>query len=154
MTDPALDVEFVRVPEQRIASLTRRAAAWGSSSIGPVVGPMFPEVLALLGGAPTGPAVAVYREDADGVEIVAGFEVGDEVSIAPGLDVRVLPALDRAAVALHVGPMDTIDRSWTALMDAVRAAGAEPAPGGREVYLTPGDRPQSEWRTRLIQPLA
>ncbi|WP_158590005.1 GyrI-like domain-containing protein [Amnibacterium setariae] len=149
---PDIDLEIRRVPAQRVATLTRHAPGFGSQQIGPVVGPMFPEAAALLGDVPTGPAVALYRseETGDGVVVTAGFEVGDDVGPVPGLELHVLPELERAAVAEHHGAMDVIDRSWEALAAALRAL-AGPA---REVYLTPPDRPQEEWVTRLIQPVA
>jgi effector-binding domain-containing protein len=151
-----IDVDLRRVPAQRVATLTRRAPGFGSQQIGPVVGPMFPEAAALLGDVPTGPAVALYRseEGGDGVVVTAGFEIGDDVGPVPGLELHVLPELERAAVAEHRGAMDVIDRSWEALAAAVRARGETLAGPAREVYLTPPDRPQEEWVTRLIQPLA
>lgn len=160
MSDLATDIEFRAVPAQRVATITRTAAGYGSSSIGPVVGPIFPEVDALLtaAGVVSGPAVAVYGSDESGdgtgVLITAGFEVGDDVAAVPGLDVHVLPALAEAAIATHHGSMETIDRSWHALMDATRGRGAVLSDAAREVYLTPGDRPQSVWVTRLVQPVS
>lgn len=53
-----------------------------------------------------------------------------------------------------IGCFDTIDRSSHALMDAARRAGGVLSDACREVYPTPGDRPRSEWVTRLVQPLA
>jgi DNA-binding transcriptional MerR regulator/effector-binding domain-containing protein len=160
MSDLATDVVFQAVPAQRVATITRTAAGYGSRTIGPVVGPIFPEVEALLAaaGVATGPAVAVYDSDESGdgstVRVTAGFEIGAGVAEVPGLDIHVLPALDQAAIATHRGSMETIDRSWHALMDATRGRGAVLSDACREIYLTPGDRPQSEWVTQLVQPVA
>ena len=149
------EVEFRAVPAQRVATITRRAAAFGSEHIGPVVGPIFPEVEALLGavGVGVGPAVAVYAADGSEVLVTAGFEVPDDAPAVAGLDVHVLPELAQAAVATHRGSMATIDRSWAVVMDAARARGLVLAPASREIYLTPGDRPQEEWVTELVQPV-
>lgn len=153
-------VEFLAVPAQRVATLTRRAAGYGSANIGPVVGPMFPEVQARLdaAGVPVGPAVAVYDADEAGdgsaVLVTAGFEIPDDAPLVPELDVHVLPAIEEAAVATHHGSMATIDQSWMALVDQVKARGAVLSDACREIYLTPGDRPQAEWVTRLVQPIA
>src|SRR4051794_35999466 len=159
-SESVVDVEFRGVPAQRVATITRRAAGFGNQNIGPVVGPMFPEVMARLeaAGIANGPAVAVYTADesgdGSGVLVTAGFELEDHTTEVPGLDVHVLPALDRAAVATHHGAMDRIDVSWMALVDRVKASGAVLSDACREVYLTPGDRPQSEWVTLLVQPIS
>ncbi|MCU1474098.1 MerR family transcriptional regulator [Amnibacterium sp.] len=159
MSDPTTIVEFRSAPAQRVATLTRTAAGFGSSNIGPVVGPMFPEVQARLdaAGVAFGPAVAVYSADesgdGSGVLVTAGFEIGDAAPPVAGLDVHVLPAVE-AAITTHHGSMDTIDESWMALVDQVKARGAVLSDACREIYLTPGDRPQEEWVTRLVQPVA
>ena len=160
MSGSTIDVVFQAVPAARVATLTRRADGFGSEHIGPVVGPMFPEVAALLAAAdvPSGPAVALYSADEAGdgtsVLVTAGFEVGAAVESVQGLDVHVLPAVERAAVATHRGAMTTIDRSWMALADRVREEGMVPSDAAREIYLTPGDRPQEEWVTELVQAVA
>ena len=159
MSDLATDVVFQAVPARRVATIIRSAAGYGSRNIGPVVGPMFPEVEALLAarGVAPGAAVAVYDSDESGdgstVLVTAGFEVGPDVVAVPGLHMHDLPALEWAAIAVHHGPVDTIDRTWHALMEAVRAGGFVFSDAPREIYLTPGDRPQSEWVTQLVQPV-
>jgi effector-binding domain-containing protein len=151
---------FQSVPAQRVATLTRTAAGFGFEHIGPVVGPMFPDAAARLDSAGVrryGPAVAVYTADesgdGSGVLVTAGFVVEDDVAEVPGLDVHVLPAVPEAAVATHHGAVDRIGDSWEALAEAVQARGARFSDACREVYLTPGDRPQSEWVTELVQPI-
>jgi DNA-binding transcriptional MerR regulator/effector-binding domain-containing protein len=155
-----IPVEYRAIPAQHVATLTRRAAAFGPEAIGPVVGPMFPEAEALLGRAGVrvlGPAVAVYTADesgdGSGAVVTAGFVVEDDVVEVPGLDVHVLPAVPQAAVATHHGAVAGIADSWMALTDAVQASGLVLSDAAREVYLTPGDRPQTEWVTELVQPV-
>jgi DNA-binding transcriptional MerR regulator/effector-binding domain-containing protein len=155
-----IPVEYRRIPAQRVATLTRRAAAFGPEAIGPVVGPMFPEAEALLrhaGAEVRGPAIAVYSADesgdGSGAIVTAGFVVDDDVREVPGLTVHVLPEVPEAAVATHHGSVDGIADSWMALADAVQAHDAVPSDAARELYLTPGDRPQSEWVTELVQPV-
>jgi DNA-binding transcriptional MerR regulator/predicted transcriptional regulator YdeE len=160
MPDRTREIEFHRVPAQRVATITRAAAGYGNQNIGPVVGPIFPEVQARLeaAGAAIGPAIATYTADesgdGSGVLVTAGFELEDDTEAVDGLDVHVLPAVEQAAVVTHHGSMETIDQSWMALSDAIRARGAVLADAAREIYLTPGDRPQEEWVTRLVQPIA
>ena len=160
MSGSTVDIEFRSIPAQRVATLTRRAAGYGPQNIGPVVGPMFPEVGARLesAGISHGPGIAIYAADesgdGSGLLVTAGFAVGDDAVGLPGIDVHVLPALDQAAVATHRGAVDRIDESWMALVDRVKARGAVLSDVCREIYLTPGDRPQDEWVTELVQPIA
>lgn len=161
MSTTDLAVEYRAVPAERVATLTRRAAAFGPEAIGPVVGPMFPEAQALLdaAGVPVrGGAIAIYTADdsgdGGGAIVTAGFLIDDDVTAVPGLDVHVLPAVPEAAITTHRGPVDGIADSWMALADAVRARGALLSDAAREIYRTPGDRPQSEWVTELVQPIA
>ena len=158
--DTGITVHYESVPATRVATLTRRAPGFGNQNIGPVVGPMFPEAQALLDSAGVGirAAVALYTSDdsgdGSGAIVTAGFVIDDDSAEVPGLDVHVLPTVPRAAIATHRGPVDGIDQSWMALSDAIRARGDVPSDAAREVYLTPGDRPQSEWVTELVQPVA
>jgi len=160
VSEDTITVNYESVPAVRVATLTRRAPGFGNQNIGPVVGPMFPEAQALLNSAGVGirGAIALYTSDdsgdGSGAIVTAGFVIEDDSADVPGLDVHVLPAVPEAAITTHRGPMDGIDRSWMALMDAVRARGDVPSDAAREVYLTPGDRPQSEWVTELVQPIA
>ena len=160
VSEDTITVNYESVPAVRVATLTRRAPGFGNQNIGPVVGPMFPEAQALLDSAGVGirGAIALYTSDdsgdGSGAIVTAGFVIDDDGAEVPGLDVHVLPAVPEAAITTHRGPMDGIDRSWMALMDAVRARGDVPSDAAREVYLTPGDRPQSEWVTELVQPIA
>src|SRR5947209_4702315 len=73
--------------------------------------------------------------DGSGVLVTAGFELEDDATEVPGLDVHVLPAVEKAAVATHHGAMDRIDVSWMALVDRVKASGAVLSDACREVYL-------------------
>jgi effector-binding domain-containing protein len=61
-----------------------------------------------------------------------------------------------AAVCMHVGPYDTIGKTWEALMAWVSEQGRTPGGAGWESYLTdPGDEPDPEkWVTEVCMPLA
>ena len=156
MTEQSGEVGFEAVPAHRAAVLTRSAPGFGSELIGPVVGPMFPEVLALLtaAGVDSGPAIAVYAAHGPEVLVTAGFLVSDDVAGVAGVEIQVIEAAPRAAVLTHHGPVDGLDVAWTTLMAAIRAAGTEPIGSAREVYLTPPDVPEAQWVTRLVQPVA
>ncbi|WP_425954700.1 MerR family transcriptional regulator [Xylanimonas sp. McL0601] len=64
-----IDVQVRAVPAVHVATLTRPAPGFGPENIGPVVGPMFPEVGRLLeeAGVPiAGPPIADYTADEAG----------------------------------------------------------------------------------------
>ncbi|AYG02573.1 GyrI-like domain-containing protein [Gryllotalpicola protaetiae] len=157
-----ISVEVRAVEPQHVATVTRKASGFGPENIGPVIGPIFPAVGAAVeqaGLSPTdyGPAVALYAPDESGdgtgALVTAGFVIPDAVSEVPGVEVSTLPVLEQAAVTVHRGEMATIGESWDALVQWIQANGYELAGVCREVYWTPGFRPQSEWVTDLVQPV-
>ncbi|QDZ15111.1 MerR family transcriptional regulator [Humibacter ginsenosidimutans] len=156
----SISVDVRSVEPQRVATLTRRAPGYGSENVGPVIGPMYPETERMLDAAGItgyGPAVALYEADesgdGEGMFVIAGFVVPEDTREVPGLDVHEIAAVDLAAVTVHRGEVDGIDDSWMALTDWITQNGYELAGVCREVYWTPGDRPQSEWVTDLVQPV-
>lgn len=161
-TETTITVEVREIAPQRVATLTRKAPGFGPENIGPVVGPMFPEVGAALERAGLrpdgyGPAVALYASDESGdgtgALVTAGFVVPPGTADLAGVDVADLPGIGQAAVTVHRGEMSSIGESWEALVQWIHANGYELAGVCREVYWTPGDRPQSEWVTDLVQPV-
>ncbi|SHJ97008.1 DNA-binding transcriptional regulator, MerR family [Nocardiopsis flavescens] len=168
-TSDTIAAELRRVEPQRIAVLIRPAPGAGPENVGPVIGPMFPEAAGLLAAAGVGdhgPAIAFYTYDespgadgdpadpscGDGLTVTAGFVVPSRVREVPGLEVSDLPG-GEAAVTTHRGEVSGIGETWAALVDRVREQGMELAGVCREVYWTPGDRPQQEWVTDLVQPV-
>lgn len=155
-----IEVEVLPVAPQRVAYLTGIAGGWGNRHIGPVVGPLFGQLgrgLTAADISATGPGVAIYESletgDATAVHVTAAMVVDDSVGAHDGYRLTTLPGIESAAVAVHHGEVATLDQSWHALMDWVPANGYELTGICREVYLTPGDRPQAEWVTQLVQPI-
>jgi DNA-binding transcriptional MerR regulator/effector-binding domain-containing protein len=153
-------VEVGPVPVRRIAYLDGIAGGWGNRHIGPVVGPLFGQLdrgLDAAGITDAGPGIAIYEAqeagDATAVLVTAAMVVDDAVGPGAGYRLRTLPGIGCAVIAVHHGDLSTIDQSWHALMDWVPANGYEMTGICREVYLTPGDRPQAEWVTQLVQPV-
>lgn len=139
------------LPALRLAE--RSASVASQQEIGPVVGPLFDEVAGAI--QPTGQAVAWYDLSDESIGVHAGFEVGDEVTGAPGeVQVVTLPAVPRAAALVYHGGMEGIGDAWQALATYVADAGLVPNGPCREVYLaTPMDAPD-QWVTELQQPVA
>jgi len=155
-----ITAEVRSIEAQRVATLTRKAPGFGPANVSPVIGPMFPESADLIQAAGIqkfGPAVALYEADESGdgtgALVTAGFVVPDNTASIDGLDVGTLPGIAQAAVTVHRGEVAGIGESWNALIEWAREHGYELDGICREVYWTPGDRPQSEWVTDLIQPV-
>lgn len=155
-----IEVEVAPIAPQRVAYLEGIAGGWGNRHIGPVVGPLFGRLdreLSAAGITDAGPGVAIYEAletgDATTVRVTAALIVDDTIAATDGYRLKTLPGIDNAAIAVHHGPVDTIDQSWHALMDWVPGNHYEMTGICREIYLTPGDRPQAEWVTQLVQPV-
>ncbi|MHA7986726.1 MerR family transcriptional regulator [Rathayibacter sp. CAU 1779] len=159
-TSQTITADIRSIEPQRVATLSRKAPGFGPVNISPVVGPMFPESADLLTAAGIedfGPAIALYEADESGdgtgAIVTAGFIVPADTSSVDGLDVHTLPGIAQAAVTVHRGEVAGIGESWDALIAWARDNGYELDDVCREVYWTPGDRPQSEWVTDLVQPV-
>ncbi|NNC10810.1 MerR family transcriptional regulator [Planctomonas sp. JC2975] len=159
-TSQTITADIRSIEPQLVATLTRKAPGFGPVNISPVVGPMFPESAGLLAAAGVddfGPAIALYEADESGdgtgAIVTAGFVVPSDTAPVDGLDVHTLSGIAQAAVTVHRGEVALIGESWDALITWARDNGYELDGVCREVYWTPGDRPQSEWVTDLVQPV-
>ncbi|MBO0811183.1 MAG: MerR family transcriptional regulator [Microlunatus sp.] len=154
-----IDVDVQPIAAQRIAYLDASAAGWGNRNIGPVIGPLFGELDRALtaAGISGGPGVAIYEAEETGdetsVRVTAALVIDGRVGPGAGYKIKTLPPIGSAAIAVHRGEVATIDQSWHALMDWVTGNGYEMTGICREIYLTPGNRPQAEWVTQLVQPI-
>jgi effector-binding domain-containing protein len=160
MSSSAVFVEVRELEPQLVAYVTDHAEGFGSQNVGPVVGPLFDRLATALvraGIGELGPAIAVYTadepSDGGGVQVLAAFEVGASVSPTSEFETMTLPGIDQAAVVVHYGSMDEIERSWMALEEWIRSSDFEPSGVCREIYLTPASEPQENWVTELVQPI-
>jgi len=150
---PADDVVVKPVASARVARLTATAASYGPEDIGPVIQPLYPELIARIerAGVPiTGYGIATY-EPAEGEQVVV--HAGVTVSVAPSasydFEVVDLPALAEAATIVHRGPMDDVDATYQAVVMWVEANGYRQNGFAREVYLNYGDGDPADWITEL-----
>jgi DNA-binding transcriptional MerR regulator/effector-binding domain-containing protein len=136
------DVVLKEVAPVRVAELAATAAGYGPEHIGPVIQPLYPELIRRLDAAsvrPTGPAIAYYEPDAsesgDAITVHAGMPVA--AGPHPGYDFTVadLPALPSAATIVHHGPMDDVMHSLQILARWIEDNGYRPVGYHREVYL-------------------
>jgi DNA-binding transcriptional MerR regulator len=152
---PASDVQIKKVPAVRVAELTARAPDFGPESIGPVVGPLFCDLVGRISAAAvttTGAAVAYYDETPDGILVHAAIPVTAEPD---GNDFAILdlPGIEQAATILHHGSMDEVMPTGQALARWIDENGYRPLGLLREVYLEVPDD-QANWVTELQAPVA
>ncbi|WP_112263175.1 MerR family transcriptional regulator [Lentzea terrae] len=150
---PTDDVVVKPVPAVRVARLTATAASYGPEDIGPVIQPLYPELIARLERAEvpiTGYGIATY-EPADGDEVLVQAGLTVSVSPAASYDFEVvdLPALSEAATIVHRGTMDDVDVTYQAVAAWVEAHGYRQNGFAREVYLQYGEGDPADWVTEL-----
>ena len=104
-----------------------------------------------------GPPFAMYRGmPTDVVDVEAGFPVAASF---PGGDSGVtagsLPA-GRALEAMHVGPYETLPKTYEAIVAKMQAEGLTPGNAMWEYYLSdPAAEPDpAAWKTLIIWPVA
>ncbi len=152
-TMPADDVVVKPVPSARVARLSATAASYGPEDIGPVIQPLYPELLARVeraGVRITGYGIATYEPaEGDAVLVHAGVTVSAEPSDFHGFEVVDLPALPQAATIVHRGRMDDVDATYQAVATWIEANGYRQNGFAREVYLNYGDGDPADWVTEL-----
>ena len=105
-----------------------------------------------------GPPFALYHgRPTDVVDVEVGFPLAAPVSggadstVSPG----VLPS-GLAYEALHIGPYESLQQTYTAILARMRTDGVSPAEAMWEYYLTdPGAEPDpAKWQTLVVWPVA
>lgn len=103
-----------------------------------------------------GPPFGFYPEmPTETVTVEAGFPVSSPTEAHGDAHRIVLPG-GRAVQTTHVGPYDTMEKTYNDLQSWMADQGVEPAVGMWESYLSdPEVEPDpTTWRTRIIWPLA
>lgn len=146
-----------RLPAVHLAVVSGVSASFASADIGPVIQPLYPQLLDALNSAGVeiaGPSIAYYDDSADGgIGVHAGFPIDESVTQVSGLEVVDLPEINLAATAIHHGDMATVDVDTVApIFDWMRAHGFRTTGYSREHYL---DCPEdiSQWRTEMQFPI-
>lgn len=104
----------------------------------------------------TGPPFGFYPEmPTETVAVEAGFPVSAQAKSYGTAHRLVLPG-GRAVQAMHVGPYDTMERTYGVLQSWMAEHGLLPAAGVWECYLSdPGSEPdQAKWRTKIVWPVS
>ncbi len=154
---PTDEIVIKRIPAVRVAELTGIAESFEPTSIGPVIGPLYDELMYQLhkaGIAPAGPGIAYYENRASGDVLVhAGVPVDVEPVAGHSFSIVDLPALERAATIVHRGNMDGVMAAVQTLAQWIDANGFRSAGYNREVYLE-FSQDRDAWVTELQEPLA
>lgn len=103
-----------------------------------------------------GPPFAFYPEaPTETVAVEVGFPVSAPARARGNAHPFVLPG-GRAVQAVHIGPYDTMEKTYTELRAWMAQHGLEPAVGMWECYLSDPqvERDPATWRTRIVWPLA
>ena len=92
---------------------------------------------------------------ADVVEVAAGFRVSAAAEPAGDVVPLELPA-GRCVTTVHVGPYESMDKTYEEMRGWMAAHGLTPAAHLWEVYLSdPGAEPDpSTWRTQIVWPVS
>lgn len=103
----------------------------------------------------SGPPFALYRgTPTQTVDVEAGFPIRGTLADTDTVVTGALPEAE-AFEAVHVGPYDTLERTYTAVQDRIRAAGRTPSDTMWEYYLNgPSTEPDPlKWQTRIVWPV-
>jgi AraC family transcriptional regulator len=127
-------------------------------AIGEVIGPLYGELFGWLGAKGIPPSGAPWTRylgmGSDDVEM----EVAAPVAVMPGPAGRIVVG-EMASCdylrTLHIGPYETIDAAYNAIVEAMHDRGLMPSGATWEVYLTdPGNEPDpSKWQTMVYCPV-
>lgn len=110
--------------------------------------------LASRGVQPSGmPFTMYYNMDMSALDVEMGLPVAQPLEGQGRIEPGTLPG-GRAAVALHVGPYESLDQTYEKLTDYVKREGLETEPYMYESYLNdPGEVPPEELKTEVVFPL-
>lgn len=129
----SIEVELKPVPSRLVAQLNAVAESWAPEDIGPVIQPLYPELIARLeqaGVAIAGPSTAWYEDTDHGRILVhATLMIGERPNADPaplGFEVVELPAIQLVASTIHRGTMDNCDDTYQALLTWIDEHGYRP----------------------------
>jgi len=154
MSDSGPHPRKVHLAEQPVAVVRERVRM---DALTDFFGRAFGTVMAAAqkqGAAPAGPPFALYRGiPGETVDVEAGFPMAGSFRDADGVAAGTLPETD-ALEAVHVGPYDTLENTYNAVLGQMQAEGLTPADTMWEYYLSdPETEPDPEkWQTRVIWP--
>lgn len=103
-----------------------------------------------------GPPFALYRgTPTQTVDVEAGFPIIGTFNSTEGVVASTLPEA-QAVEAIHVGPYDTLEKTYGVIQQLMKTQGLSPSETMWEYYLNgPETEPDpSKWETQVIWPVA
>jgi effector-binding domain-containing protein len=151
-------ISLAEVPAQQVAVVRRKIGAGDLPTFYPAALGAVAAAVEHAGAAITGPAFGWYHGvPGDEVDIAGGFPVSGLADGALESDVVVLqrPAC-LAAVALHIGSLETLAETYRELEAWLRDRKLDRGEESWEEYLSdPQTQPDpADWQTRIVWPLA
>lgn len=156
MNNSAQHPRKVHLTEQPVAVVRERVPM---ASLTDFFGRAFSTVMAAAqkqGASPAGPPFALYRGmPSESVDVEAGFPITGNFEGTDGVAKATLPETD-ALEALHIGPYDTLENTYHAILGQMEAEGLTPSDTMWEYYLSdPEAEPDAaKWQTRVVWPIA
>ncbi|MGO1321037.1 MAG: MerR family transcriptional regulator [Galactobacter sp.] len=146
-------IEIVRKPLPALRLAARSGVVQDQPQIASIVGPAFDAVAEIIGSecGALDVAVATYDETENGIHVAAGYGYSGEAQ--PGFEIVELAGVPEAFVGVHLGGMDRIHESWSAVHSEIIAKGFVPDGPCREYYLRAEGEDQADWVTELQQPV-
>jgi effector-binding domain-containing protein len=144
---------IITTPEQKVLTVRRKVKM---AELQKSIRPMLDEVGAQLvrnNLQIKEPPIAIFNSVKDGVaDVEIGYGLDTEVEDLGKLSVRVLP-MGRAAMALNLGPFQTLPAVHERMLAWIEAKGYTPSPVMWEFYLNdPVDTPEESLRTQIFWP--
>jgi uncharacterized protein (TIGR03086 family) len=152
---PAIDCEIVEIEAQPAVAVHGSVPFADLPNFFGKAFTMVSEAIERAGSAPTGPPFAFYPcMPTDVVEVEAGFPVASALGADDEVHPFELPG-GRVVTTVHVGPYETMERTYAGLMAWMRDQHIEPAMGMWECYLSDPDAEPDPagWRTRIVWPI-
>ena len=149
------DYEIRSIPRQDTAVVAVTSPLDGISES---MGKAFEKTFHALGDAgvgPAGPPFARYFNMEEPFEYEAGVTVSTPFAGSDEVKPGEIGGVE-AAVGMHIGPYDTLEQTYTAMMEWITRQGRTVAGPMWETYLTDPDTepdPQA-WRTEVFIPVA
>lgn len=154
--DTMSDFEFRDVPEQHVAAVRISTSQDGISEAMAQAFPRLYQTVTEAGAVPAGPPLTRYFSfGGPTIEFECAIPLQAPFAGAGDIEAGTIGG-GEAAVAIHMGPYDTIHETWAALTSWLGRQGREPSGPGWEYYLTdPGEEPDpAKWVTEVYLPVS
>lgn len=151
-------ITYTSLPAVTVYATSEVAPGSGPENVSPIVDRILPPLHHALQESGVDfeePGIFWYEpvEGSDDLRVWVSWTAGGDPVENPAWEVVTLPEVPHAAVFDYRGDMPGIGDAWQEFMTDLAEAGVTMAGAAREVYLESEPLPQSQWLTRLQQPI-